>query len=97
MSNFKEKKHSNSLLKRFQRRTEINQKLISDLELKATIFQLKKGILVHTLGIIYKVLKTEQESLERDKNKFEVSTSQVSQILLGFTASLPAPKGLSTK
>lgn len=38
-----------------------------------------------------------KESLERDKNKFEVSTSQLSQILLGFTASLPAPKGLSTK
>lgn len=38
-----------------------------------------------------------KESLERDKNKFEVSTFQVSQILLGFTASLPAPKGLSTK
>jgi len=54
-----------------------------------------KEILVHTLGIISKVLKLEQKSLERDKNKFEVS--QVNQILLGFTASLPAPKGLSTK
>lgn len=38
-----------------------------------------------------------KESLERDKNKFEVSTSQVSQILLGFTAPLPAPKSLCTK
>ena len=64
--NFREKKHSNSPLKRFWRWTEINQKLISYLELKAKIFQLRKEILVHTLGIISKVLKPEQKRVLKE-------------------------------